>query len=169
VVAELCLSPLCPDEVSTALGAWLLLLVAVFFFVVELALANETLCLLAVPPTPALDNLPDRGVVVALAHIKFEVVAAKLGLDPFVAIIEHLVHFLHQPDINCKQKVGFLKLRPVQLHAVALRNRYIEVFEQVDDGLLLKFQFLFEQAHHDLVDLVNGDVDDVLPHMFELA
>ena len=35
MVAELCLSPLCPDEVSAALGAWLLLLVAVFFFVVK--------------------------------------------------------------------------------------------------------------------------------------
>ena len=119
VVAEFGLSPLCPYEMSTLLRSRLLIFIAVFFLVINLTLANETLCFLSVPPTPALDNLSDGWVVVSLANIELEVVAALLWLYSSISVVKDLMHLLHQPDVNCEQEIWLLEFGPVQLHPVA--------------------------------------------------
>jgi len=114
---------------SASLCSWLLILITVFLFIIQFTLADETLCLLAMPPTPSFDDLPDRGVVISLTYIELKVIASLLRLDTLITVIQNLVHLLHQPNIHRKEKVGLLQLWPVKLHTVAFGHLYIEVLQ----------------------------------------
>jgi hypothetical protein len=61
-----------------------LALIFIILVVMLLALPNETLCFLAMPPGSPLYNLLNRWMVITAANVEFEVVAALLRLDIFV-------------------------------------------------------------------------------------
>lgn len=57
------------------------------------------------PPASAFDYLPDPGVVVSIADVELEVVAADLGLDPVVLTIDRLVKLLHHLNVHGLQEI----------------------------------------------------------------
>ena len=150
-----------------ATGALRGLFVALVLIVLNSALAYETFRLLAVPPAASLDNLSDGRVIITGANVKLKVIRACLGLDVTVALIENLVQFLHQSNVDRKQELRLLELGCIEHHPVALWYRNVKMLKQLDDRWLLKFEFLFKQAHNNLVDLVNCLINDVLPQMLE--
>jgi hypothetical protein len=50
---------------------------------------------------------------------------------------------------------------------MSLRNWDVEEFQQGNNGLILNFNFLLEQNHNDLVDVVNCLVDHRLLKVLE--
>ena len=52
---------------------------------------------------------------------------------------------------------------------MTFRHLDIEMFKQVNDYWFFQLEFLFEKAHHDLINFVNCHVDHVLAQVFELA
>jgi hypothetical protein len=71
MVCELCFAPLGPNEVSPT-SRFLFALRKIL--VLPTTLSNKAFTFLLVPPTPSFDYLSDAWVVVASAHVKFEVV-----------------------------------------------------------------------------------------------
>lgn len=121
------------------------------------------------PPTPSFDDLANYGVVVAPANIELKVIAALLRLDVLVALVQHLVKLLHQPQVDREKKIRLFEFWPVQLHSVTFGHRNVKVLQQVDDRCLFEFQFLLEQTHDQLIHLVDCLVDCALAQVPEVA
>jgi hypothetical protein len=83
MVCQLRLPPLGPYKMCPLNLA----LIFLFLVVVILALPNEALCFLPMPPGSPLDNLLDRRVIIAATNVEFEVVAAQFWLDIFIRFI----------------------------------------------------------------------------------
>jgi hypothetical protein len=125
-------------------------------------LAQPPLVSLFLPPLTSLNYLSHLRMIVSASDIKSELLGASLRFRIVVFLVQDFIEFLHQPDIDCKQKIWLFQLCIVQHSTVASWHGHIKVFEQRNDGLIISLDLLLEQSHHNLVHFLDGRVHLVL-------
>lgn len=69
---------------------------------------------------------------------------------------------MHEFYVNLAVKLRLFQLMMIQCKTMPLRDWDVEEFQQSNNGLILNFNFLLEQYHNDLVDVVNSLVNQRL-------